>query len=47
MRVLVVEDERLLADTITAGLRKHAMAVELWSKAVDEPWHESAAYLPP
>jgi DNA-binding response OmpR family regulator len=29
MRVLVVEDERLLADTITAGLRKHAMAVDV------------------
>jgi DNA-binding response OmpR family regulator len=27
--VLVVEDERLLADTITAGLRKHAMAVDV------------------
>ena len=29
MRVLVVEDERLLADTITAGLRSHAMAVDV------------------
>jgi DNA-binding response OmpR family regulator len=29
MRVLVVEDERLLADTITAGLRRHAMAVDV------------------
>ncbi len=29
MRVLVVEDERLLADTITAGLRKHAIAVDV------------------
>jgi len=29
MRVLVVEDERLLADTISAGLRKHAMAVDV------------------
>jgi len=29
MRVLVVEDERLLADTITEGLRKHAMAVDV------------------
>jgi DNA-binding response OmpR family regulator len=29
MRVLVVEDERLLADTITQGLRKHAMAVDV------------------
>src|ERR671936_387444 len=29
MRVLGVEDERLLADTITAGLRKHAMAVDV------------------
>jgi DNA-binding response OmpR family regulator len=29
MRVLVVEDERLLADTITAGLRKQAMAVDV------------------
>ena len=29
MRVLVVEDERLLADTITAGLRKHTMAVDV------------------
>jgi DNA-binding response OmpR family regulator len=28
MRVLVVEDERLLADTITQGLRNHAMAVD-------------------
>jgi DNA-binding response OmpR family regulator len=27
--VLVVEDERLLADTITAGLRNHAMAVDV------------------
>jgi DNA-binding response OmpR family regulator len=29
MRVLVVEDERLLADTIAAGLRNHAMAVDV------------------
>jgi DNA-binding response OmpR family regulator len=29
MRVLVVEDERLLADTITVGLRSHAMAVDV------------------
>jgi DNA-binding response OmpR family regulator len=29
MRVLVVEDERLLADTIREGLRKHAMAVDV------------------
>jgi DNA-binding response OmpR family regulator len=29
MRVLVVEDERLLADAITAGLRGHAMAVDV------------------
>jgi len=29
VRVLVVEDERLLADTITVGLRKHAMAVDV------------------
>src|ERR671931_103663 len=29
MRVLVVEDERLLADTITKGLRNHAMAVDV------------------
>ncbi len=29
MRVLVVEDERLLADTITAGLRNHALAVDV------------------
>jgi len=29
VRVLVVEDERLLADTITAGLRRHAMAVDV------------------
>ncbi|GAB3433208.1 response regulator transcription factor [Flindersiella endophytica] len=29
MRVLVVEDERLLADTIAGGLRKHAMAVDV------------------
>jgi DNA-binding response OmpR family regulator len=29
VRVLVVEDERLLADTIAAGLRKHAMAVDV------------------
>jgi DNA-binding response OmpR family regulator len=29
VRVLVVEDERLLADTITAGLRKRAMAVDV------------------
>jgi DNA-binding response OmpR family regulator len=29
MRVLVVEDERLLADTITQGLRNHAMAVDV------------------
>jgi DNA-binding response OmpR family regulator len=29
VRVLVVEDERLLADTITDGLRKHAMAVDV------------------
>src|SRR6266511_4171880 len=29
MRVLVVEDERLLADTITAGLRSRAIAVDV------------------
>jgi DNA-binding response OmpR family regulator len=29
MRVLVVEDERLLADTISEGLRNHAMAVDV------------------
>jgi DNA-binding response OmpR family regulator len=29
VRVLVVEDERLLADTITDGLRSHAMAVDV------------------
>jgi DNA-binding response OmpR family regulator len=29
MRVLVVEDERLLADTITQGLRRHALAVDV------------------
>ncbi|WP_327582347.1 response regulator transcription factor [Nonomuraea sp. NBC_00507] len=29
MRVLVVEDERLLADAIAAGLRNHAMAVDV------------------
>lgn len=29
MRVLVVEDEQLLADTITVGLRKQAMAVDV------------------
>jgi DNA-binding response OmpR family regulator len=29
MRVLVVEDERLLADTITEGLRNHALAVDV------------------
>lgn len=29
MRVLVVEDERLLADTIAGGLRRHAMAVDI------------------
>jgi len=29
MRVLVVEDERLLADTIADGLRRHAMAVDV------------------
>jgi DNA-binding response OmpR family regulator len=29
VRVLVVEDERLLADTITVGLRKRAMAVDV------------------
>lgn len=29
MRVLVVEDERLLADTIAEGLRRHAMAVDV------------------
>jgi DNA-binding response OmpR family regulator len=29
VRVLVVEDERLLADAITAGLRNHAMAVDV------------------
>ncbi|HEX6686860.1 MAG TPA: response regulator transcription factor [Candidatus Limnocylindrales bacterium] len=29
MRVLVVEDERLLADTIAAGLRRRAMAVDV------------------
>ena len=29
MRVLVVEDEALLADAIAAGLRRHAMAVDV------------------
>ncbi|MGK2883143.1 MAG: response regulator transcription factor [Mycobacterium sp.] len=29
MRVLVVEDEHLLADSIAAGLRRHAMAVDV------------------
>ena len=29
MRILVVEDERLLADTIADGLRNHAMAVDV------------------
>ena len=29
VRVLVVEDERLLADTIAEGLRRHAMAVDV------------------
>src|SRR5215831_10066021 len=29
MRVLVVEDERLLADAIAAGLRRQAMAVDV------------------
>jgi DNA-binding response OmpR family regulator len=29
VRVLVVEDERMLADTITAGLRNRAMAVDV------------------
>jgi DNA-binding response OmpR family regulator len=29
VRVLVVEDERLLADTVTDGLRNHAMAVDV------------------
>src|SRR5881296_1092894 len=29
MRVLVVEDERLLADTIAEGLRRQAMAVDV------------------
>ncbi|MEU6190127.1 response regulator transcription factor [Nocardia sp. NPDC047038] len=29
MRVLVVEDERLLADAIADGLRRHAMAVDV------------------
>ncbi|WP_319457639.1 MULTISPECIES: response regulator transcription factor [unclassified Mycobacterium] len=29
MRVLVVEDEKLLADAIAAGLRRHAMAVDV------------------
>jgi DNA-binding response OmpR family regulator len=29
VRVLVVEDERLLADTIAVGLRRHAMAVDV------------------
>jgi DNA-binding response OmpR family regulator len=29
MRVLVAEDERLLADTIAEGLRRRAMAVDV------------------
>lgn len=29
MRVLVVEDEQLLADAIAAGLRRHALAVNV------------------
>jgi DNA-binding response OmpR family regulator len=29
MRVLVVEDERLLADAVGAGLRRHALAVDV------------------
>jgi DNA-binding response OmpR family regulator len=29
VRILVVEDERILADAVTAGLRNHAMAVDV------------------
>jgi len=29
VRVLVVEDEQLLADTIASGLRRQAMAVDV------------------
>jgi DNA-binding response OmpR family regulator len=29
MRVLVAEDERVLADLVAEGLRKHAMAVDV------------------
>ena len=29
MRVLVAEDERVMADTIVEGLRRHAMAVDV------------------
>src|SRR5206468_3338503 len=29
VRVLVVDDERLLADTVADGLRRHAMAVDV------------------
>ena len=29
MRILVVEDERLMADTIAEGLRHHSMAVDV------------------
>ena len=29
MRVLVVEDEQLLADAIATGLRRHALAVDV------------------
>lgn len=29
VRVLIVEDERLLADTIADGLRRQAMAVDV------------------
>ncbi len=34
MRVLVVEDERVLADAIATGLRREAMAVDV---AYDAP----------
>lgn len=33
MRVLVVEDEKLLADAVATGLRRHAMAVDVRTTA--------------
>ncbi|WP_131738199.1 response regulator transcription factor [Actinomadura roseirufa] len=46
MRVLIVEDERVLADTIAEGLREEAMAVDVaydGDEALERTWHTEYA----